>query len=608
MRNWRAARIMVLFWSLLWVGLSPLVFGLPAWGTGPVVFYVSPEGDDGNPGTEAAPFRSIGRAQAAVRPLTESMTSDITVYLRGGTYALHDTVRFDHRDSGENGFQVIYRSVPQERAVLSGGRVVSGWNRVGNGLYRASYGNRGFRQFYVNGVRGIRAREPNEPDFARLVRWDEANQQILLPPGVPSVEEDLGFVEMVILKQWTQDNVRLASMTDGPEGVVVVPREPDRTKTFTGHLALRYENESYVLENALALVDAPGEWYHRPATGVVWYRPRAGEDLDRATVIVPVLERLIEVRGTPRDPVHHLTLMGLGFEYAAWLLPSDEGFATLQADVTFAGGPEFRTERVGAAVYVEHAHHLGVERNAFRHLGATALAVHTGVSDLRVVGNRFEDLSGSGIVVDGQLEPRFLDPRFPCQDILIANNLIERIGLDYRSSVGIFAGYVANVTIEHNEIRHAPYTGISVGWGWTDTDTILRQNRIQWNHISAVVTAMADGAGIYTLSKQPGTIIHGNYVHDLVRSPWAGHSPIAGLYLDEGSSGIEVSDNVLERVPLGIFFHRATHNRVVNTEGSYLEQNGAMDNVFRQEPGFSAERVKATAGLEPAFADLRTKP
>jgi nitrous oxidase accessory protein NosD len=226
------------------------------------------------------------------------------------------------------------------------------------------------------------------------------------------------------------------------------------------------------------------------------------------------------------------------------------------------------------------------------------------VSDIEVIGNRFQDLSAGGIAVDSFLDVRPADPRLVCRDILIANNLIRDIGVDYRSSVGIFAGFVSRTRIEHNEIYDAPYTGISVGWGWTDETTALGDNRIVGNRIGRAMMLMADGGGIYTLSKQPGTVIRENYVHDLIRSPWAGEFPIAGIYLDEGSSEILVSDNVLEHAPLGILFHRASHNLIINTEGSYEERNGAAHNVMRLDAGFSPEAVKKGAGLEAAYADV----
>jgi len=55
-------------------------------------FYVSPDGDDSNPGTETAPFKTIEAARDAVRAINSTMSGDIIVYLRGGTHRVANTI------------------------------------------------------------------------------------------------------------------------------------------------------------------------------------------------------------------------------------------------------------------------------------------------------------------------------------------------------------------------------------------------------------------------------------------------------------------------------------------------------------------------------------
>ena len=112
---------------------------------------------------------------------------------------------------------------------------------------------------------------------------------------------------------------------------------------------------------------------------------------------------------------------------------------------------------------------------------------------------------------------------------------------------------------------------------------------------------LADGAGIYTLSWQPGTRIVENYVFDIVRSLWAGDFPISGIYLDDRSSLITVTNNILENVPVGIDFHQAEYNTVVNNMASYQERD-ASRNDFIQEGDFDVEAIRANAGIDRAYA------
>ena len=57
-------------------------------------FYVSPNGNDNNPGIENAPFATLDRARLAVRELKKTRQGDITVALKSGKYILRNTVVF----------------------------------------------------------------------------------------------------------------------------------------------------------------------------------------------------------------------------------------------------------------------------------------------------------------------------------------------------------------------------------------------------------------------------------------------------------------------------------------------------------------------------------
>ena len=72
--------------------------------------YVSPAGDDANPGTKDQPLATLGGARDAVRQVNRDMTGDIVVVLAGGTYSISKPVVFDHRDSATGGHQIVYRS------------------------------------------------------------------------------------------------------------------------------------------------------------------------------------------------------------------------------------------------------------------------------------------------------------------------------------------------------------------------------------------------------------------------------------------------------------------------------------------------------------------
>lgn len=571
-------------------------------------FYVSPVGNDGNPGTKSSPFRTLDKARRVVRTVNRSMTHDIVVYLRGGEYRLSDSIEFDQDDSGMNGYAVIYKAYPGELPVISGGQAVTGWMPDGNGLYKASAGLLRFRQLYVNGVRAVRARTPNQGAHYRLKRWDPLKRRIEVDSTEVGTWQSVQNVEMIVQKHWNQNILRIASLSpvtvcsdlvSGPNQVnksllahltarlrgvsscvkellsppagsrvAVTSAEPERTRSFNQIDPPREDGQPYHFENAYEFLDAPGEWYLNPGTGEVFYRARPGEKFSDAIVMAPRLETLVRIQGGSEAPVHHIQFQGLTFEYTTWLLPSDEGFLGDQAGVSFTEphmGEEsiqYKGGRMPAGVYLENADNISFEGNTFRHMGASAILLHAGTHDIRLIRNAIEDISGNGLSVDMNLEGNPSDQRKIPKHVVIQHNHISRVAQDYYGSVGLHVGYADSTTIEHNEVNDMPYTGISVGWGWTLKETALRNNVIRNNHVHHVMNLLDDGGGIYTLSKQPGTYISENHIHDIRRSPWAGLYAVAGIYLDNGSDWITVENNVFQNVEVKIHQNTGSNSPV----------------------------------------------
>ena len=98
---------------------------------GEVAFWVSPDGDDQQSGSQDQPFATIHRAAEAVRSLLSSAPpdSDVTVVLRKGSYPIEETWQLGPEDSGPSDqVRVVWRSYPGENVVLTGARAIqSDW-------------------------------------------------------------------------------------------------------------------------------------------------------------------------------------------------------------------------------------------------------------------------------------------------------------------------------------------------------------------------------------------------------------------------------------------------------------------------------------------------
>lgn len=72
--------------------------------------YVSPDGNDQNPGTVDAPLATLHQARQAVRAVIAAFKpgdeQDIEIHLAAGTHRLSETLVLDQRDSGSERFKV----------------------------------------------------------------------------------------------------------------------------------------------------------------------------------------------------------------------------------------------------------------------------------------------------------------------------------------------------------------------------------------------------------------------------------------------------------------------------------------------------------------------
>lgn len=371
------------------------------------------------------------------------------------------------------------------------------------------------------------------------------------------------------------------------------------------------------IENALELLDEPGEWYLDEPAGVVYYAPREGESLDRAEVIAPVLETLVraaggtDAGGAPAF-LHDVTLRGLGFRYTTWLAPSAQGYSEFQAGFHRVG--DDRLARTPAAVTLARVQNVRIERCTFAHLGAAGLSVEAGSKDVVAVGNALADLSSTALEAGDVGAADTDDDTWKTARVTISNNLVRRAAVEYEGAVGIFLGYADGAAIEHNDVGDLAYTGISAGWGWgLEPVSYARDNRIVANHVHDVMGVHADGGGIYTLGPQPGSVVSDNWL-ERVRT--------IGLYHDEGTSSFRTTRNVVEGYAywLSLWTSSIRDNTVsgnwaaVDWAFCFGEPSGSArcdalgnvvrDNVFVASWPEPAIAIRDAAGLEPAYQDL----
>ena len=85
--------------------------------------WVSPKGNDFNDGTKQSPKATLTSALRQAREWRRTgdnrIQDGITIYMEGGTYALHEPVFIRPEDSGTEKSPTVIRSVSSEEAILS---------------------------------------------------------------------------------------------------------------------------------------------------------------------------------------------------------------------------------------------------------------------------------------------------------------------------------------------------------------------------------------------------------------------------------------------------------------------------------------------------------
>ncbi|MDI3319825.1 hypothetical protein [Pinibacter soli] len=622
--------------KLCFIVLLVVLTGLVAMAGKPINYYVDPvKGNDITyDGTSAAKaFRTIEKARDVVRTMHANMKGDIHVYLRGGTYWLKSTLLFDTTDSGTGGFNIIYAAYKNEKPVISGGKEITGWNLYDTtkNIYRA-YTGKGLetRQLFVNGVRATRARSTVAPSPLTFVKafGYTAKADVFANSSIPMQQwKNQSDIEFVFKNEWTAPRIGVGTITRNDSITTISMKQPgwgfvtNKGGTSVGgnHNA---KGLPWFIENAYELLDEEGEWYLDRTTGFIYYKPRTGENLAAASVVVPVLEELVRIQGADAgNKVSNIQFRGLTFSHATYLrVNGNRGLPDAQNNVIRDDQGE---SIINAAVNLTYARAIKFERVVFEHLGGNALNMYSGSQDNLVVGCVFTDISGNGIQI-GDYKGMFTagtenyilnaDSLVWLRNNDVYNSYFNKIGVEYFSSTAIAATLPVDMDIVHNEIGNIPYSGIHIGWGWDRFATSVSQRtNIQYNYIHDVMSVLRDGGAIYTLGPTNGSAtnkgrISNNYIQNV-------NNQFGALYADEGSSWFDLTDNVINNTPRYAHIWISTIHDI-NINNNYTTTlnnvnkgiNTSMTNATLVSNGnwpSAAQKIMNNAGLEKDYLNIK---
>ncbi len=594
-------------------------------------YFVDPlNGNDANSGTSlTSAFKSIDKARTTVRAINSSMSGDIYVYLRGGSYVLTSTLAFTELDGGTNGYKVFYKAFNNEVPIISGEKTITGWtlHDAAKNIYKASTGYAiDTRQLFVNGQRAIRARSTDTLPYSLMV-IDSNNVGIgYVSPKVDMLTwHNISNMEMVYREKWTNSRCGVASIASLGTSVMVTMKQPGfRYMTTRG---LTNVKTPWYYENAYELLDEEGEWYLDKSGAIngtantFYYKPYSGENMATAIFSAPVLDKLITIQGSSiNTPVSNIIMEGINLAYTTWLNPNfNTGHSDAQNNVLRQTASNMFIPS-GAAITLKYASSIIFERCNFSQLGCTGINMYAGCQNNLIQGCTFKDISANGVQIGdykdwsvATSENYILqtDSRYILKNNDVINNYFNRCGVEYRSSNAIGASLPQDMDITYNEIANMPYGGTHLGWGWQYSGSIMQNNTVKHNYIHNVLAELDDCAGIYFLGPNGSSSIKSIVDSNFVRT-----SNDHALYFDEGSSWYTCNNNVYDDI-VSVNINISTPDKHdIQVTNTYADDNtfwnkgtnctvSPINVVANGSWPTAAQNVIKDAGLQAAYVDIR---
>jgi len=598
--------------------------------------YVSVNGSETGNGSEADKV-SLKRALELVDEKNDNMTGNIEVVLEDGYYYLDKTLEITEKHGGTNNYSVVFIAEKGANPVIGSGYDIKGsaftkWSE-NETIYVVDVPEwLNSRQLFVDQVRAVRAR--SKGGLSNVTFLFDANGENI---GYESTDVELAQfskitdLELVFKAYWTNSRCGVAKAEAADGKVRLTMDQPGwRYLLNKGQTKVPATGPVYY-ENALELLDEPGEWYLDTDANKLYYMPRAWETMSQVTVTVPAIDgELVTITGDSYDnAVQNIHFEGITFADTTWLRPNGpNGHPDVQNNHTREDeGSILHT----AAVVVKRANGVWFSGCTFTRLGINGLQMIDGTQNCFVTGNHFTDISSDAINIGNQWDyGAGAAANAFVKNCDVNNNYIHDIGVDFGSSAAISIGFAADIDSTHNEIFNIPYSGYHIGYGWGKRfDNVLKNAVISNNFVHDLLgEGIFDGGAIYIIgnsANQGYNLVKENYLKNQMERTGV-------LYSDQGVTYWEWLENVVDlsevdkwgsAAPVWAFINPETeHVKYVNTYTTtpisqygynksvdFTSENGvSITGTSQYDPAACPQRVAEIiekSGLEADFASLR---
>ena len=508
----------------------------PQWAAPAATLFVSPKGDDKNPGTKAQPFATLERARDEIRRLKKG---GVTVCIRGGEYTVKQTFKLTAEDSGTEQAPIIYSAFDKEMPRFTGGARIGGFTRVTDAavLARLPEESRGkvwqadlkaqgisdYGAFELKGTYGARRRQPMMELFfggkaMEISRWP--NDSFVMTGEVSGPEkadvrgrphsvggkflydgdrpvrwkdENDGWLYGYWYHDWADSYEKIASIDTAQRLITLAPP--------LHHYGFAKGRRYYAL-NLLSEIDRPGEWYLDRQHGVLYFWPPSNPN--RAVVEISMFASLF----VELDGVSHVVFRGLTWE-------------TGRADGLSIKGGE-RCLLAGCTV---------------RNLAGDGVVVEGGKGH-GLLGCDIHGMGRGGLILRGGDRKTLT----PCGHFVENCDIHHLSRIDHTYTPAVLANGVG-IRIAHNAMHHIGSSAMRVEGN---------DNLVEFNEVHHAVLESDDQGGVDVFGNPTfrGNVYRHNFFHDIGSGRSCGS---AGIRLDDAISGTLIYGNVFWRCADGNF-------------------------------------------------------
>lgn len=532
--------------------LCAVAFACAAASQASLDLYVSPTGSDTNnglvpnPGSGSdGPFATIEKARQYLKVLrrTTGVPHPVTIYMRGGVYRMPTGVEFEGEDSGIAGSSMTVRNYPGEVPYLRGSIEIDNWeplsditalatipSSVHNKVLQANLfelgatnlgipTNRGIPSLWQDGIAQLYDKQKpcslaSYPNLGQemLKSEDQGSNFVTHSDLIPRMAQwgvvTEGFVHGYLGNNYADTMIRIGSYN------LLNGRMDLTAASYYG-----YKPEArFRVENVLAELDAPGEYYIDRLLGRVYYYPlsRTGAVDCELSISSRTMVRVITAS--------HLNFNGLVVEQG-WR----NGFEIISAPNTQISGCTIRNMgNMGAYI-----------RSPGNNVRSTDV-YNVGTTGLYIIGGTRSTLTPGNMVIDNcrvwnfGLTDYAYSPGIKVEGV---GNAVTRSSISDGHHFGVFVEGNDHL-IEGNDFANLATDTLDAGAlafnrDWTHRGNVVRRNRFR---------------NIYDR--------HRSAINDRRSDTWA-------VYLDDCISGMLVEDNIFINV------------------GAAFVIGGGRDNIFR---------------------------